>query len=761
MAQVKTPWRALGELITQLVYALVLVKKRSLTQVMDYLAERTGFVADTIHRWRQGRLRPSEAALERLVEIGQAEAKLDRTWGESLLQAARHPEAARLVEKWWGPRTARQVRHNLPRPTYSEFIGRQGELARLLQLIGMSDTAGWVIVDGIGGVGKSALVLAAAYHCLQVSQGEISDSALPIFAAIIFVSAKQQFLTADGIWVRSHFPNTLREILREIALVLDLDISRVTPEEQPRMIRQALERQRVLLIVDNLETVLDQERVLAYLYELPISVKVVVTTREQHLYTPIQLEQLPEQDGICLIRHEATNQNVHLTDAEAHRVYATTGGIPAAIVYAVGKLAAGGELESVLARLSHHDGEIARFCFQDSVTSLRGQPAHHLLMAIAIFPRQPLCKLAKQVAGFNGDLQRADDAVTRLQRLSLVRKRDDHFVMLPLTREYTFAELALQPHFETAARQRWVKAYLHFVEEFGGEDWGEWHSRYNQMETEWENLLAAIAWCVEERRYEEVKLFWQALKGFTLIYGYWDDRLALLQWLWQEAERRGDWMTGVEALYQRAWTLIVMGRSEQLVEAEDLLTQAWRLRIHVRPELQSYVADYTAELHVRHKRYAEAFRWLDVSQQLIWRAQIDERVYTRKQLNTLYWRAILHFKCEEYVQAESLFLQVQALGEQIGWKRIVYYAQNYLADIAIGKNEYEQAERLLQEGLQVVERNKDRRRVAFYKRSLANLTVKRNQPELANQWASQALATFERLGMQPEVKEMQEMVDNG
>lgn len=758
MSPSKIRWRTLGVQITDLIKALDFAHQCKRTQSVTYIAERTGFEPNTVYKWRQGRLRPSDPTLKILAHTGYAEAKLDRSWGKRLFKEARHPDADQLVEQIWGPVQVCTIPNNLPRPNYSEFIGRQEELKTLLKLLAPESGAHLIMVDGIGGVGKTALVVKAAYHCLQLSRGGATDPYEPLFDVIIFVSAKQQFLTPAGIWARSHVPNTLSAIFREMAQVLGVDIARAAPEEQPGLIRHALGRQRTLLIIDNLETVEDKDRVLAFLYDLSPAVKAVITTREQRFYTPIQLECLPEDDGIQLIQHEAEKQEVTINYEDVQSLYKRTDGIPAAIIYAVGQLAAGRDLANVLIRLADYEGDVARFFFQDSVAPLRGQPAHKLLMAIAMFTRRPLCKLAQIVAGTNGDPRSTNEAEVQLQQLSLVRKRDQHFVMHPLTREYTLAELAAHGEFEHSARDRWVQVYLNYVGEHGGEDWGEWHIHYDEIEAEWDNLLAAMDWCIEQRRYEDIKLFWQNLKGFTLIYGYWDVRLVLLQWLIQEAERRGDWMIGVEALYQKAWTLIVMGREEQLAEAESLLTQAWQLRDHVKPELQSYVADYIAEHHVRHKRYDQACHWLDISQQLLAQTQLDARACLRKQVNTCYWRAILYFKTEDYEQAALLFHEVQQLGQQISWKRIIYYAQNWLADIAILQDQLDHAQRLLHEGLQVVERNKDRRRIALYKRSFACLEQKRNNLPAGHKWACEALDAFERLSMQPEAEEMRTLL---
>ncbi|RMG91137.1 MAG: ATP-binding protein, partial [Chloroflexi bacterium] len=463
------PYAQMGEQIKQLINALVLAKRWDKKRAVQELATRTRYADSTVYRWRQGRLRPSDETLETLAQIGHDEAQLDRSWGQSLLRSARYPETDQFVNQVWGAREIRHILNNLPRPEHTAFIGRQAELARLLQLLLPEHAAHLISVDGIGGVGKTTLVIEAAYRCLRASSGELPAPHIPTFDAIIFTSAKQQYLTPHGILDRRQAQRTLQDIFREIAVTLDRsDITRTTADEQPDRVRRALSRQQTLLIVDNLETIDDRQNVIAFLYDLPPSVKVVITTREQALFAPIRLEQLPETEGLKLIQHEAQDKAITLNEEQALALYRCTGGVPAAIVYAVGQIASGYLIEGVLARLTRHEGNVARFCFEGSVAPLRGQPAHHLLMAMAMFPKRPLREAVIRTAGLSADPIAADEGLARLQQLSLTTGQEGRYQMLPLTREYGLAELAANPDFEEEARERWIHWYLEFAEKFGG-----------------------------------------------------------------------------------------------------------------------------------------------------------------------------------------------------------------------------------------------------------------------------------------------------
>lgn len=762
MSQVKRHYVRLGEQINHLVHALALANKWSMTRAMNEVAVRTGYAESTVYRWRQGRLRPRNKILEILIGIGKEDAGLPRTWGKDLLTAASYPKAeiTRLVNETWGAKEVRSIPCNLPPPEHTAFIGRRREMARLLQVLSPDHAAPIISVDGIGGVGKTALVLEAAYRCLRKSTGETSDPHVPTFAAIIFASAKQCRLTPLGILARHQAQCTLRDIFREIAHTLDRpDIARATPDEQRTRVYDALAQQRTLLIVDNLETVVEPREVLDFLFDLPRQVKAVITTRERVALIPICLAQLPKEDGMQLIQHEAQERGVLLENDQAMTLHERTGGVPAAIVYAIGQIAACHSVERVLEQVDQASGDVARFCFESSVAPLREQPAHRLLMAIAMFPKRPLRKAVVYVAGIATDPIVADEGLARLQRLSLIGQRDGRSSMLPLTREYALVELVAHPNFEQSARERWVEWYLDFAREYGGRDWEEFQIQYDRLEEEWENLLAVFDWCAGEDRYVDMVEFWQkkGVNDFANIYGYWSDRVVWLDWLTQAAERRGDWPIVVKAMSDKAWVLAMMG--QHLEKADALLKRAWSLCTHVGPDRRYLVAHNTGVLRIRQKAYSEAPHWFDLSKTSLKEAPISERERVRELIAVRYWLAAIHYEKKEYAVAEKRFRRVLELARTIGWQRAIVYAQNWLADIAIAQGNLEQAEGLLQVGLPVASRNKDRRRIAFYKRSFARLEQARGNLTEAQRLAREAIDGFERLGMRPEAEEMQDLTN--
>jgi tetratricopeptide (TPR) repeat protein len=630
---------------------------------------------------------------------------------------------------------------------------------QLQKLLSPRYAAYLITVDGISGVGKTALALDVAYQIWRASTGEIVAPHLPTFDAIIFVSAKQQYLTAQGLRPSTQVHSTLRKIFQEVTLALGRDDIRLTPlQEQPDLVREALGRQRTLLIVDNLETMEDKQDILTFLYELPPTVKVVVTTRERAMFSPIRLEQLEQEAALELIERQAEEKQVSLHQKEAQMLYQRIGGIPAALVYAIGQRAAGYSVETILHNVPSAEGDVARFCFQGSVEPLRGKKAHVMLMAFALFPQIPSRVAVTYVAGLETDPIDAEEALSRLQRLSLVRELRDRLRMLPLTREYALAELRAHPDFEQEARERWINWYLRFAQRYGGHDIQEWHLRYDLLREEWENLLALFDWCASHERYDVIKAFWCAEEpgsviDFTTLYGYWDDRLTWLPWLIDTAEGRGDWPTVLDALASKAFTLTLMSRYE---EAKDCFKEGQKYQPNAEPRVKGRFFINNAYLSIFLNDFDNATHLLEQAMDSI--QQVPDPLRTRFILNIDYNYAAVFYWRGEVATAREALNSVMERANAFGWQSLGSYAQNYLADIAINEGDYDKAERLLEPGLRTAERNNDKRRTARYKRSLASLRQQQGRLDDALTWARQARDGFSRLGAEDEIQKMDRLI---
>lgn len=458
-----------------------------------------------------------------------------------------------------------KVYHNLPQPTYSAFVGMKSELAIIRRLLGPSSRHFLVTVDGVGGVGKSALALEVAYRyvrqCDRLPEEERFD-------AIVWTSAKTSLLTANGIIARPQAARTLENIFTTVSVVLQReDITRAYPEQRDELVRRALSQQRTLLIVDNLETV-DDERVNAFLRELPAPTKAIVTTRHRlDVAYPIRLKGMPKDEAELLIVHECKEQDTAINKEEILRLYRRTGGVPLAIVWCVARMAYGFDVPEVLRQLGEPGGDIVRFCFRETVEPIRGTDTHQLLMALALFTTSASRESLGYVAGSGADVISRDEALARLERLSLVSKQWDRFTMLPVTRIFVEHELRKEISFLNEARNRWVEWAIQFVEQsspLGSVD----DSSHAVVQQDYENILAAIDWCHADER-------WSALAELAAHMCLYLFRQGLWQVLLEVAERGMVACEKIKDHEKQAWlnlyaTLVHIYRGE-LDQAEFLM----------------------------------------------------------------------------------------------------------------------------------------------------------------------------------------------
>ena len=648
----------------------------------------------------------------------------------------------------------RLVYQNLPVRDHTKFIGRTTEITRLLELLSADSDVHQISAIGMGGMGKTALVLEAAYCCLQVSRGAEASLKAPGFEAIIFTSAQPQHLMGTGIWRRERGQQrNQREIFRAIARTLDcLDITYAALEDQREPIRESLGRQRTLLIVDNLETVEDRNTVLPFLRDLPPTVKVVVTTREHVPFVPIHLESLSETEALQLIAHQVAEKGIELNDAESGELYRKTSGVPAAIVYSIGQLAAGYFLEDVFWKLSQATSDIAHYCFSSSLEPLLGKPPHLLIMGLAMFPQPAQREAIAQVAGVS-DRGAVMDGFARLQQLSLVKQQDKKLTMLPLTRGYAIALLETDPNFEQQARERWVNWYLEFASEQGSTNYQEWHD-YTNLEREWENLTEVIEWCIDKERYDEFRKVWSSIKGFTRFHGYWDEHLSWMDWLIEAARKRQDLTTAAEAMCERAKILNLIDRPEKREEVIGLCSQA--LKLDDSDDL-TFKFDAIINLivpYINQQQFDKARDWIEQGQNLLQQASQEQSTSIRLQIYLLYYQARIGFDTGDYQQTKCFYDEALELAQKIDWQRGIIYIYGHLAELAISQKDLEEAERLLRLCLPEAKRNNDKRSIAFDQYLYACLERERGNLDEARRWAESAKENFDSLKMPLEVKKI-------
>src|SRR6266542_3358276 len=161
---------------------------------------------------------------------------------------------------------------SLPRRPY--FVGREEEINAILQSLQPNSRTFIIGIEGIGGVGKSTLATEVSYRCIE------ND----LFESVIWISAKESILTLHGIEPVIPEAKTLADILITIGTCLgNPTIGNLAMKDQIHRAYNLLSKRSTLLILDNFKSLskLEQRDILDFLRNSPMTLKVIITSRER------------------------------------------------------------------------------------------------------------------------------------------------------------------------------------------------------------------------------------------------------------------------------------------------------------------------------------------------------------------------------------------------------------------------------------------------------------------------------------------------
>ncbi len=392
-----------------------------------------------------------------LVRKGTESGKADPDTLRALLERTATRKAARLSKGstgLFGEAYRPGQLNNLQRPDYQEFIGRESYIADILTKLGQRFFV--VSIDGIGGVGKTALAQEIAFRCLQQKA----------FDAIIWISAKHRALQLTGIKDIVPALTNYEDLLNTTLDVFGFGPTREDPvATKEAKVKELLARARCLLVIDNLEAVED-ERIFNLLKDLPDPSKALITSRRRlgEVERIVHLKEMTLDECTELITQDAKAKSVSEILASPERavkmIYEATGGIPLAIRWVEGWAGQGGDLGSVCRKLTERTSSVLEFCFNEIYQSVLGRDARRILSLMPIFESAPDKSQIEAASSIQGDhLEAAIEQLVALSLLNEELERDPQgellkkYGVLPLTLSFAQAKLSEDRGLEIGARK--------------------------------------------------------------------------------------------------------------------------------------------------------------------------------------------------------------------------------------------------------------------------------------------------------------------
>ena len=351
--------------------------------------------------------------------------------------------------------------HNLPVPDFDDtgFLGRNEQVQEIKRLI----YSNWPVVTivGEGGIGKTALAVKLAYDILD-------DQDNP-FDAIIWSSSKTTSLTENDV---VEIDGAIKDSVGLFNIIDEqFNSSEIDPTEN---ILDYLNVFKILLILDNLETVLDN-KIRNFISKIRSSSKVLITSRIGlgELETRYQLDPLTTKDSIKLLRTTAKSRRMFsLANAKQSELAKYCGrmyGNPAFIKWFVSAVQSGRRPETVIAK----PDKFLDFCMSNVIDYL-DEGAKSLVEIFLIYPGTHSPPVLAHLADLSSDelqfpLQQL--LITNILQLSIINVDDRaiaSYEIADLPRAYLVKNYKPTPERAKAVIQRKVEL-INAQERFGSE----------------------------------------------------------------------------------------------------------------------------------------------------------------------------------------------------------------------------------------------------------------------------------------------------
>lgn len=347
------------------------------------------------------------------------------------------------------PSNQYKIPNNLPPMDYEYdggFVGRRNERQELKKKLLNKRIFPILTVSGAGGVGKTAL----AHHVCD----EILRAPANTFDALIWISAKKDRLTVTGIEDIEPTAQSYEEVLNAILNTFGFEeYVQQSTESKNELIRDIIlegAENGILLVVDNLETILHDNELVEFIKEIPLPNKVLITSRlglgEIEKREP--LKEMASNEAIELFRRIAIEKSVRqlaqLPNETIKAYVERMSAYPLVIKWVIGQAAINKDIDRLVRTINSTESDISKFCFEYIYEHMLSDNAKNVLLCLASSEEDLTQAALMHVIELN--VQQFEDVMLELELASLVvpdQRKDPNeqrvvtrYGILPLTKAY-------------------------------------------------------------------------------------------------------------------------------------------------------------------------------------------------------------------------------------------------------------------------------------------------------------------------------------
>lgn len=409
---------------------------------------------------------------------------------------------------------------------YNEFIGRKEYLTDLNNKLNNKNNR-LIQIDGIGGIGKTTFVHHFTTRLIE------NDEFKNHFDFIIWTSSKRNKYTPQGIKDLSEFIANYSELLKDIYhFVNELGLDEDEDYDIEETVLNFLKNNKVLLIVDNLETLNDKD-LISFLEHFPIKSKAILTTREtlgDFYMSRINLNGFNEETEFPeflnsqykLFCGNDKSSFTNLYQENLAELYQYTKGMPLAGQLISHQLSTGTPIEKVLENLKNGNAyeDILRFCFKGSIEKL-SNTEQALLFVFSLSEKEELLTIDDliYISGYSSD-EIGLRAIPKLTKISLCLKQKTESGEIGYSIPH-LAKIFSKQFLVLENEQEIISNYENFVQE---------KSKFNSENSESVNLFYRS----QAKNHKEKVAATEALKALSVAYYDYDTAITTIERLIKE-----------------------------------------------------------------------------------------------------------------------------------------------------------------------------------------------------------------------------------